>query len=81
MNYLSKIAIHKSKIQCARGENRTRKGLLPRDFKSLVSTSFTTRAIENPWVEMAGIEPASGKPRTDTATGLAYLDFQPSCDK
>lgn len=47
----------------ARGRNRTGTGVLgPRDFKSLVSTNFTTRAIEfldRFFVEAGvGIEPA-----------------------
>ena len=40
----------------ARGRNRTGTAVKPRDFKSLVSTNFTTRAR---WVEArAGVEPA-----------------------
>jgi hypothetical protein len=31
---------------CAQGGNRTRMALRPRDFKSLASTNFATRAIE-----------------------------------
>ena len=33
----------------AAGRNRTGKGLLPRDFKSLVSTNFTTAAYLSPY--------------------------------
>jgi hypothetical protein len=48
----------------ARGRNRTGMALRPRDFKSLVSTSFTTRALgmivsERHLLEAGvGIEPA-----------------------
>ena len=41
----------------ARGRNRTGTVFLPRDFKSLASTNFATRAYRNVMEAEPGIEP------------------------
>ena len=46
-------------ISGARGRNRTGTPFLARDFKSLASTNFATRAAKEKMEARVGIEPAS----------------------